>query len=379
MPPPAVHLHIGEPKTGTTYVQDVLWANRAALKEDGVLLPGHRYDRVHATRDLLRWDPAGDAGLPQTWRRLTGQVNRWSGRSAVISQEFLCRMTSAQVKAIVESFAGSQVHAVLSVRDVARLVPAQWQTLMLSRGTLTLDQYADAAAGAAKGAKMKSMEEHFWLRHDSRPIIERWAEVVGLENVRVITVPPSGGDSDELWRRFCRATDLDAAGTMPGEVSHASLGAASAELMRRVNGRPEIKEMETSEYQRSVNGALSRRVLGHRRSLEPGLALPERHRPWAEREASRLIKEIGEAGVEVIGDLEDLRPQPARNEPVIPEQLPAEALLEAAIDGLAGLAAEHVKLAAKLDSEQEKSKTGKNQGRASSPLRATYRRLRPRR
>ena len=63
MAPAVVYLHIGSPKTGTTYIQDVLWANREALEADGVLLPGHyRYARVEAARDLVKWDrDDGDA------------------------------------------------------------------------------------------------------------------------------------------------------------------------------------------------------------------------------------------------------------------------------------------------------------------------------
>jgi hypothetical protein len=32
-----VFLHIGAPKTGTTYLQDVLWSNKAELSRRGVL------------------------------------------------------------------------------------------------------------------------------------------------------------------------------------------------------------------------------------------------------------------------------------------------------------------------------------------------------
>ena len=35
-----VYLHIGAPKTGTTYLQEVLFTNRARLAEHGVLYPG---------------------------------------------------------------------------------------------------------------------------------------------------------------------------------------------------------------------------------------------------------------------------------------------------------------------------------------------------
>ena len=36
-----VYLHVGLPKTATTYLQTILWANRDVLEEQGVRLPGH--------------------------------------------------------------------------------------------------------------------------------------------------------------------------------------------------------------------------------------------------------------------------------------------------------------------------------------------------
>ena len=35
-----VILHVGLPKTGTTYLQSIAWANKDVLREQGVLLPG---------------------------------------------------------------------------------------------------------------------------------------------------------------------------------------------------------------------------------------------------------------------------------------------------------------------------------------------------
>ena len=35
-----VFLHVGLPKTGTTYLQSIVWANKTVLREQGVLLPG---------------------------------------------------------------------------------------------------------------------------------------------------------------------------------------------------------------------------------------------------------------------------------------------------------------------------------------------------
>lgn len=364
MAPAVVHLHIGSPKTGTTYIQDVLWANREALEEDGVLLPGHyRYARVEAARDLVKWDRE-DGDLPETWRRLVGEVNRWSGRSAVISQEFLCWASPDQISAMVQSFRKSRVEIVLTVRDLARLVPAQWQTAMRQRNTWTLEEYAAAVAGS-DGQRAKTAARHFWRRQDYGPILQRFVDEVGVDHVRVVTLPPSGGDPAELWHRFCQACDIDPAKTTPGGMSHESLGAVSAELMRRLNAHPTIEEMPIRAYQKSVNGALTRRVLSHRRSLEPGLALPETYADWAEREAARLIADIEAVGVEVVGDLDDLRPRPGRKVAVAPEAVPDADLLEAALDGLAGLAAEHAELMQQVKRAQNRGgghKGRQNQG-----------------
>ena len=67
-----VFLHIGEPKTGTTFLQQVMWSNRAELAAQEVVLPGHHgQDHFRASQDLrgiekLASDPAG-SWLARKW------------------------------------------------------------------------------------------------------------------------------------------------------------------------------------------------------------------------------------------------------------------------------------------------------------------------
>ena len=127
------------------------------------------------------------------------------------------------------------MHGILTVRDIGRLVVAQWQTEMRSRRPWTLDDYCAAAAGTGTHERAKFMHDHFWLRHDYGAILARWKREVGADNVVVVTVPQSGTDPQELWRRFCLACDIDTPPTSSAEPRHESLGAASAELMRQLN------------------------------------------------------------------------------------------------------------------------------------------------
>ena len=68
-----VYLHVGTPKSGTTYLQRVLDHNRERLAAAGVLVVGERHgDRVHAAL-VVREDRRVEtlsAGQQQSWARL---------------------------------------------------------------------------------------------------------------------------------------------------------------------------------------------------------------------------------------------------------------------------------------------------------------------
>ena len=50
---PRVFLHVGSPKTGTTFLQNVLWAQRDLAAQQGVSLPMNRFlDHYFAALDL---------------------------------------------------------------------------------------------------------------------------------------------------------------------------------------------------------------------------------------------------------------------------------------------------------------------------------------
>ncbi|MFL6179992.1 MAG: hypothetical protein ACJ73J_05385 [Actinomycetes bacterium] len=348
MAPNDIYLHIGAPKTGTTYLQDMLWANKDILDQSGVLVPGHyRYARVPAIREVLKWNPDASEPLPDRWLRIAQEIKRWHGPSAVLSQEFICRLSEAQTHALVASLARGnrgQVHCILTVRDISRLLTAQWQTAMRSRKHWTLTDYCAAAAGTSTEPNAAGMHDHFWIRHNYQLILNRWIDEVGAGNITVVTVPQSGADPEELWRRFCEACGIDASATGSAEPTHESLGAASAELMRRLNQNEVVRSMNLKTYQQSVNTAISRRGLVDRRSKEPKLSLPPEFAEWASQSAQETVDLITSARVRVIGDLDDLRPSLSAAPAVNPEELPPGVLLEACIDGLAGLAVEHAKL-----------------------------------
>ena len=131
-----VVLHVGAPKTGTSFVQDLLFRNRERLAEQGILYPADRFDaHFLAALDLMEL-PWG--GLEQealgAWDRLAAAARDWSG-DVIVSHEILATASREQVRRALASLDAPEVHVVMSVRDLVRQVPAEWQENVNHRWT----------------------------------------------------------------------------------------------------------------------------------------------------------------------------------------------------------------------------------------------------
>jgi hypothetical protein len=240
---------------------------------------------------------------------------------------------------VVADLAPRRVRVVVTARDVGRVIPAQWQEWVQNGGTHSYERYLRAVT--MKGSRRMPLVKSLWWNLDLHRILQTWQPHVDPEDLVLVTVPPPGGDRSLLWRRFCEAIELDPSGFDLDVPSNESLGAVSAELMRRVS--VEAKERDLGWQARNrLKQRLGRKVLAGRKASEPSLAFPERHRDFAQKTAERLIREITEVGPVVVGDLNDLLPvwtPIGTNAVEAPESLPTEVLLQAAVEGLVGLAA----------------------------------------
>ena len=71
-----MHLHIGEPKTGTTYIQAMLFHHQERLRDAGVLVPGRNLDHIRAGHDMLgRSKTAGTHSTEGAWEALVDEID----------------------------------------------------------------------------------------------------------------------------------------------------------------------------------------------------------------------------------------------------------------------------------------------------------------
>jgi hypothetical protein len=328
-----VYLHIGLPKTGTTYLQDVLWGNKEVLAQRGVLLPG-RHRRRHLLASLdVREDPklarrSGDVAHP--WQDLVDEVLAWQGPAAVISHEFFGAASEEQVRRARDSFPDHELHVIVTARDMVSLGLSRWQEWVKNGSTGTVDDYPSTD-------DYDPHDEWGWGAFDLASILTRWGAEVAHERIHVLPVPVGRAEPHELWERFAGVIGVDPSGLQaPEEPANRSLGLVELELLRRVNAR--------------LDGFTSAGDRGRwiRSYLATDRVLPlsdERFRAGAEKVAELsergrdAVAQLRDQGYAVVGDLGALEPR----EPG-PERHPTEVadaeLLDAACQAVAHLMTE---------------------------------------
>lgn len=339
-PMKTVFLHVGAPKTGTTYLQDVLWHNRKALAADGVLYPGSRpAAHFHASLDLrgVRFHGHDDPAVPGAWDNIASRTRRWRGRSAVISHETLAWANPEHARRAVESLQSADVHVIYTARDLGRQIPAVWQESVKNRRLVGFPRFLRSLEYPDKPGPWGRM---FWGGQDAVDVLRRWNDAVPADRIHVVTVPPPGAGQGVLWERFAQLVGIDPAryDTNVGR-SNDSLGSAEAELMRRVN-RAIGKEIDWPSYESLFKRRFAERVLAGRPDAER-IALPPRWRPWAGEEARRIVEGVREAKYDVVGDLDELIPieSPEATRTGVPRP-DANAVLDVAAEAIAQLVVE---------------------------------------
>jgi hypothetical protein len=314
-------------KSGTSYLQKLLSANKEALAGQGVLFPGRSWkQQVLGVGEVLERSRQGAGRRDGAWQALLDELAGWDG-TGLISMEFLGGAGPAKVARVVESFEPGTVDVVVTARDLNRNIPAMWQETLKNGKAWSFDEFvAGVAAGDGPGPG-----KLFWREQGIARMCRRWADAVGTEKVTLVTVPHPGAAPDELWRRFASVIDVDPATAELPRPANESLGAASAEVMRLLNA--ELADLSFEDYAPVVKHALAKRVLGARRQDEPavGFEVPG----WVQERSAGMVERLRAMGIGVVGDLSELDPVAVPG--VHPATLTPEQQLAAAIDALAGV------------------------------------------
>lgn len=328
-----IYLHIGAPKSGTTFLQSVLWANKDGLRQQGLLLPGaDQFDAFYATMNVRA--VSRESGLPprahDAWARLSAEVQAWP-HDALISHEFFAAASADQAKRAIADLVPAQTHIIFTARDYVATLPAMWQEAVKVGSRSTFTAFVQSMLSGRRRGPLG------WDAADLPAVLDRWTSSLPPQHVHVVTVPPAGSDPDVLWQRFCSVIDVAPERfTMPQTRRNASLGAVEAELVRRLN--PKLRRplgKAGAPHYRWVRRYLAEDLLVSRQGRRFGV-------PAADAEALRqrsagALDYISERGLDVVGDLEDLVCAPVNIHGPDPDSVSETELLDAALDTIADL------------------------------------------
>lgn len=308
-----VFLHVGAPKTGTTFLQRVLWSNRDALARQGVDVPGpNRGEHMRAGYDL-RAVPAApaDPKVPKpewegAWSRLAASARESENGTVVISDERLAAASTEEVERAVVSLAPAEVHVVYTAREFVGLLPAAWQEFVKNRFSYdfeawladVFDRGRDGEAGA-----------WFWRVQDAADVLDRWGAGVPPQRIHVIPLPPTAAPTALLWERFASLLDIDPGGVdLANARVNSSLSWEQTELLRRVNAALP-SDFPERHYFGVVRDLFARDVLQAQTRAQIRPVVPDGRAAEARACSKRLIARLADAGYHVTGDLTELTAQ----------------------------------------------------------------------
>ena len=320
-----IYLHVGAPKSGTTYIEATLWRQRRKLLADGVWMPGHS-PRAH---DALMGDVRGGIwkrpDAQWTWDRFAAEARERDG-SVLVSKEMLAPATAEQAAHAVERLDGAEVHVVITCRDLGGTLPSWWQQGVKAGSKIPFTSWLEG---------VRAHEEHgFWQHCDPVSILRRWAPDFPAERVHVVTMPARGAEPELLWQRFASVIGVDPAKyRTPRKLQNQSLGAVEVELLRRLNITLGDDLPVREPYLSTVHPWLINPLLLEEKAEPARFGLPDDFLPWVRARAQRTIEELRDYPCQLVGDLGDLAVPPVSGP--APEHLPEDVVARRAVEAIA--------------------------------------------
>jgi hypothetical protein len=308
-------------------LQEVLGHCTAELAEAEVLYPlraeelrpGNIDNHEHAMYGLLGTEfpwvgQARSAELRKLWDQLSEQVHEWPG-TVLLSAEALAVIRTPAIRRLLDTLGTSDLDILVTARSLGRSLPSLWQQHIRNGRAGTFDDYLQVLADQRDRLDdvERERELHLWRAFALGRLVRRWAEEVGPGRVRVVT--NCGSPPQLLWSRFTQAAGLAEVAGRPsadvlGKRTHAGLTADETILLGSLNYALSQARWSREEAARVRDTVVNDGFLTTRDQRGPKNVIPKSWRPPVARWSREDVSDLLDAGVEVVGDVADLRYEP---------------------------------------------------------------------
>jgi len=241
-----INLHIGTPKTATSFLQSLFVINDSLLRKSGILYPvTGRYEAgdkhlhlhhnvaaavngVYAPKQklrLLRKGLVGNKAFQGIKAKILEEINAFDGDTVLISCENFWKLDTKQIRILSEIFGGHRVKIVAYLRRQDLFLESRSTNLTLIP---TVEQY-----------KHRTLDPNSSYRRDCNysQILGRWAKVFGRDNMQVRIFQESaminGHVVDDFFSNF---SNVSISGLVFPERKNESLTRDGLEIKAMLNG-----------------------------------------------------------------------------------------------------------------------------------------------
>lgn len=257
LPPQGILLHIGPHKTGTTALQAALVASSEQLAEVGVLVPDSLllYRGATALTGWTRGDMEPDEEPPvRDWQRLDEWVRQHTEAKLALSSEWFDDCTPDMITTIRDSWGADRLRVLVTIRSLERLLPSTWQQAVKTGAKYSYANFLKPLL-AGPHAPPTKRATHFWYRLDDAALVQRWADVVGVDKVVVVIA-----DEREPDRLYRHAEAL--LGATEGTISPAGISNRSLTMPEIVAVRAMYKEVLPADNARQLHSGCNEVLSG---------------------------------------------------------------------------------------------------------------------
>lgn len=308
-----MYIHIGLQKTGTSYLQALLWDHQERLAETGfALVPGEREENDQ----LMLWvsgryvEGRDPETVPGSLDRFREEIAACTAPQVLYTNESLADASPERIAEFIEACGDREIHVIITARDLGRLIPSAWQQLVKSGGGATFERFISEMSRVPEDPTGTR-----WSNRHVPFLVAKWGELIGNDHVHLVTVPPAGAPNEVLLERFCEAIEIDPEPlrAVRADVANPGLGTVAIEVLRQVNNAlPDELRKSRRTYGSVVKRFFANQVLGGFGDVGgPRLKIPTTHQEWVLRVSQEHNAALAASGCRVIGDLDDLIPDDA--------------------------------------------------------------------
>jgi hypothetical protein len=313
-------LHIGPPKTATTALQGAFFTARDKAEAQGVHYAGKtRHSAAAVLAGIGRPGFFSDDAAPATerWQQLVSEIRSSPASRVVLSSEFFADADPEHIASVTRSVARPNVHVVITLRPLVKIVPSHWQQSVQSSSRMAFDDWLHAMLDPDGD---RSVNPAFWFRHRHDELVARWVSVVGQDNVTVVALDDK--DHGMVLRTFEQLTGLTEGTIAPvDDFTNRSLTLPEVEALRAFNAELTAADVRVS-MQRRVSHAGAAHYLKQfpPTTGDPKVEVPGWARPQINAVARDMIDRLVASGVRIVGDPEHLVPaSPPGADDYVPE------------------------------------------------------------